>query len=81
MVGFFLCGYTNSFKIDAMSEDTACTCTAAICGHEGNTCGEPAKWSVKSSQALGDSEFTGEVETAICDKCSANIENALRTKR
>ncbi len=55
-----------------------CVCTSEFCSHKpGERCGEPVAVKLKSSVALGESQFAPEVETGICEECWTTIKTLL----
>ncbi len=56
----------------------ACVCISEFCNHKsGERCGKPVRVRLKSSVALGESRFSPEVETGICEECWATMRKLL----
>ena len=52
----------------------ACSCTVALCGHQGDRCGKPSKFKLKMEILVGDGQYTPSGAVGICDECWANLE-------
>jgi hypothetical protein len=57
--------------------EVPCICTSEFCEHTpGQKCGKEVKVRLKVAVALGESKFTPEIETGVCEDCWKSIVEA-----
>jgi len=61
-----------------MVKKVKCVCSADVCGHNGEQCGKPVKFIVKTQTVLENDELGELREMGICEACWTNIGKQFR---
>jgi hypothetical protein len=60
-----------------MTNEAKCFCSADFCRHNGEQCGKPVKFTVKTQALVNNDQYGPPREVGICGECWINIETRL----